>query len=348
MTYGLVMIAKDEAKGIEKTLDSVKPYISYWTIVDTGSTDGTQDIIKRSMNGIPGQLVERPWVNFGHNRSEAFALAKGTADWLLTMDADMTVEIDDDFDPDALPVEMYLAKMELSDLTWRTPVLIRGDIDWISVGAVHEYTCKAGRVRGETQDTDKVRLNFEYRPSSAKTDFYIRMLEEDLANEPDNERAMFYLALSYRDAGRKEEARAMFKRREAMGGWDQEVFYAKYQAACLADWPERADELMSAWELRPWRIEPLVTLITDLNALGDYQTAYQLSQIVPMAHKDTLFVQKAAWDYILKFERSVAASGVGRIMEARALCEELLRNPRLPDMVRETVEKNLALVVSVV
>jgi hypothetical protein len=36
--------------------------------VDTGSDDGTQDVIRNHMArlGIPGELYERPWRNFGH------------------------------------------------------------------------------------------------------------------------------------------------------------------------------------------------------------------------------------------------------------------------------------------
>ncbi len=48
---------------IQNTLDSVAPYISSWVIVDTGSDDGTQDLIADHMArlGIPGKLYERPW-----------------------------------------------------------------------------------------------------------------------------------------------------------------------------------------------------------------------------------------------------------------------------------------------
>src|ERR1700722_17972902 len=73
----LNMIVKNESKVIQRCLDSVKPHIDYWVIVDTGSTDGTQEIIKKHMKGIPGKLYERPWKNFGESRSEAFDLAKG-------------------------------------------------------------------------------------------------------------------------------------------------------------------------------------------------------------------------------------------------------------------------------
>ena len=41
-TLGLVMIVKDEVATINITLGSLRDHIDYWTIVDTGSTDGTQ------------------------------------------------------------------------------------------------------------------------------------------------------------------------------------------------------------------------------------------------------------------------------------------------------------------
>lgn len=36
------MIVKNEVATINKTLASMRDMIDYWTIVDTGSTDGTQ------------------------------------------------------------------------------------------------------------------------------------------------------------------------------------------------------------------------------------------------------------------------------------------------------------------
>ena len=41
------MIVKNESKVIERCLTSCLPLIDYWVISDTGSTDGTQIIIKK-------------------------------------------------------------------------------------------------------------------------------------------------------------------------------------------------------------------------------------------------------------------------------------------------------------
>jgi len=69
------MIVRNEAHVIRRCLDSVMPLIDTWVIVDTGSTDGTQKIVREHLAAIPGELLERPWVNFAHNRTEAVVLA---------------------------------------------------------------------------------------------------------------------------------------------------------------------------------------------------------------------------------------------------------------------------------
>ena len=44
-TIGLCMIVKNEAHVILRCLDSVRPLVDYVLIEDTGSTDGTQQIV---------------------------------------------------------------------------------------------------------------------------------------------------------------------------------------------------------------------------------------------------------------------------------------------------------------
>src|ERR1700722_12923400 len=108
-TICLNMIVKDEKDVITRCLSSTLPVIDYWVIVDTGSTDGTQKIIKDYMKekGVPGDLYERPWVNFEHNRNEAIELARDKADYLFFIDADEFMKYDDDFKLPALDKDFY-------------------------------------------------------------------------------------------------------------------------------------------------------------------------------------------------------------------------------------------------
>src|SRR3972149_7454520 len=97
----------NEAKVIERCLKSGRPLIASWVIVDTGSTDGTQKIIADFLEGIPGELHERPWVNFEHNRNEALRFAKTRGDYILFIDADEQLIYSNEFVKPVLDRDFY-------------------------------------------------------------------------------------------------------------------------------------------------------------------------------------------------------------------------------------------------
>jgi hypothetical protein len=341
MSYALVMIVKDARGSIEACLASAKPYIGYWSICDTGSTDGTQNLIRPVLGEIPGELYEDRWQNFGHNRSLALSRAHGTAEWLLLLDADMMVEIDEDFVPDPA-VDAYTIEMgNSSGFSYRLPLLVRGDLPWRSIGAVHEYTSLPDRAY-VGQPTDAVRVTVGPTPTSpSKRHWHAGMLEEELERDPGNARAVFYLAQTYREMG-DPRARDLYLRRTKMGGFEEERWYALYRAALLAPWPGQAVELMAAWNTRPSRLEPLHALVSELNRRGLHWAAYALSAPVePCA--DSLFVERNVWRWGMKFERSISAWWAGHRDESHVLCDELLADPLLPDHIRTAVERNRVL-----
>ena len=95
----LNMIVKNETKVLPRLFRSVKDYIDYYVIVDTGSTDGTIELIKAEMKsyGIDGEVHERPWVDFATNRQQALelALSADRCDYLLFIDADEELAVTD-------------------------------------------------------------------------------------------------------------------------------------------------------------------------------------------------------------------------------------------------------------
>ncbi|NGX45432.1 MAG: SPBc2 prophage-derived glycosyltransferase SunS [Chlamydiae bacterium] len=125
----LNMIVKNESAVVKRSLGSVKPIIDYWVIVDTGSTDGTQEIIKEFMKEIPGELHERPWVNFEHNRNEALQLAKGKADYTLFIDADEELVYDKEFALPNLDKDFYYLTTEHGDTYYETIQLINDHLN---------------------------------------------------------------------------------------------------------------------------------------------------------------------------------------------------------------------------
>lgn len=338
MTLGAVVIVKDEEARIDGLLDNLASVCDGpITIVDTGSTDSTIERIEA--RGLT--LHHRPFADFGTTRSEAFALARGTADWLLATDADMTWAIDPDFEADPA-IDAYMVKMGTPDFEYRLPLLLRGDLPWESRGAVHEYTTLPDRTY-ISAPTDKVRVSYPHdRSSREKSLWHASLLEAELAEQPDNGRDIFYLAQTYADLG-DPRTLGLYQRRAAMPGWPEETFYAKYRAALLLPWPDRLVALLAAWEFRPTRLEPLYEAIKQLNALGQHYPAYQLAQVEVVPTTDQLFVHTNVWRWGMMFERAIAAWWVGHRDECRDLTERVLAIGDIPPEVRAAAEANLAL-----
>lgn len=82
----VVIACKNEAAIIGKTIKSFAGLTDDILIYDNGSTDGTQEIVKKS----GARLVEGPWEGFGKTKNKANALAK--YDWILSLDADEAID----------------------------------------------------------------------------------------------------------------------------------------------------------------------------------------------------------------------------------------------------------------
>jgi len=354
-TICLNMIVKDESAVIERCLESVLPIIDTWVIVDTGSTDGTQKVIKKYLRKIPGKLYERPWVNFEHNRNEALNLAQGKADYLLIMDADDYLRFDEDFQLPKLDKQLYFFNFELGGTTYKRPQLIQSKLPWKWVGVLHEYldysfTTSVDVLKGVTY-VEQREGNRSRDPEKYIKD--AKILEAALQKEPNNSRYIFYLAQSYRDAGLKEKALENYLKRASLQGWNEEVFHSLLSAAKLKEQLEKpyreiVNSYTEAYTCRPSRAEPLYYLAlffrNQKNFLLGYLTASQGLQL-PKPH-EILFVESWIYDWGLLMEKSVSAYWLGRYQECLDLSREILRLENLPEHVKTCTEKNIEFAIS--
>jgi len=341
-TVALCMIVKDESAVIERCLRSVRPLVDTWVICDTGSTDGTPELIHSLLTDLPGQLHHRPWQDFGHNRSELMELAQGAADYLLLLDADMTVRITSHL-PE-LTADAYLVRHD-GPLGYWNPRLVRGSRRWHYVGATHEYLDAADGPH--TQARLDAMLVEHHADGGSRGDKYERdrrLLEAELARDPGNPRAVFYLAQTCRDLGDRERAVELYQQRSRMGGWDEEAFYAAYQAGVLlagTDWELAVPTLLDAWQRRPTRAEPLHALAQGYRCRGEDRLALLFAETgLPLPiPEDILFVERHVYEWGLLFEWSIAASRLGDHQGALRANERLLRRS-IPEGVRRSVHHN--------
>jgi glycosyltransferase involved in cell wall biosynthesis len=349
-TICLNMIVKNEAQIIRRCLDSVRPVIDYWVIVDTGSSDGTQDAIRAWFADVPGELHERPWRNFGHNRSEALELARGHGDYVLVIDADGVLRLDPSFAMPRLAADSYDAMITFGNLRYHRKQFLRNALPWRYEGVLHEYPVCAdavseGFVPGFTVQylTDGARSR---DPNKYRRDALV--LEQALLDEPGNVRNVFYLAQSYRDAGADELALLHYRRRATLGGWDDEAWHSLYQIGAIqermgAPWSETLASYLAAWQFMPARAEPLYRV----GLHYQHEKQFHLSHMflaravqVPRPSDRALFVEHALYDYLAKLEYAVACYWTGRHKEAIALNDTLLASGLLPADMAELVTKN--------
>ncbi|MDX3314034.1 glycosyltransferase [Streptomyces sp. ME08-AFT2] len=345
-TLCLCMIVKDESQVIARCLESVRPLIEYWVISDTGSTDGTPDLIREALDGIPGELHEEPWVDFGHNRTRNIRHALGKADYLLTLDADHVLRQDAPLP--RLTADSYMLRYDNPRTQHRFKHLMRGDRAWRYEGVVYEYPrTEDGPDRQENLDALVVEDHADGGCRSGRSERDARLLRAELERDPANPRTVFYLANTERDLGHADEAIALYERRAELGGWGEEVYCALLEAGILRaertdDWPGAMDAFSRAWESRPARLEAVYELASRLRLRSRYHTAFSLLGAVVGRHEpdDLLFTRSWVYRWGLLFEFSVCAYGVGDHTAAVRACDALLAMPDLSDAVRRQLESN--------
>ena len=319
--------------------------------MDTGSTDGTQQIIREHLKDLPGELYERPWRDFAHNRSEALALARPRADYSLIIDADDMLEVQERFRFPELTADAYMLDIHDPPVRYQRIQLVRNTLPWHYKGVLHEFLTSEGSgppghlpiVMRRNHDGARRRDPETYRKDVA-------ILEGALLTETDPfliARYTFYLAQSYLDSGEKAKAIEAYLRRAELGYWDQEVFFSLYKAAQLKeelghDRDEVIAMYLRASDAAPNRAEALHGASRLCRNVGRNQQGYEIAKrgLGLRTPTDGLFVEPWIYEYGLLDELAVNAYWAGEYTECVDACDRLLSEGKLPKEDRDRVLKN--------
>lgn len=358
-TVCLSMIVKNETHIIHECLDSMWKHIDYWVIVDTGSTDGTQELIKKffAEKGIPGELIERPWVNFGHNRSEALKLCDGKADYMWMIDADDRVLGNFKYPNNKnLLADAYSIKCARDTCVWWRNQIFKTGIDWHYQGVLHEFAhCNKSPLRQEKIEGE---YSLEARTLGARNvgisqvEKYSKdaiMIEEELVKDPTNTRYQFYLAQSYFDSQQWDKATEAYYKRVSMGGWEEECYYSLFRVCLVAmqqnkPWIEIQEKLLAAYDFRPCRAEPLHVIARYLRLNNRHRSAYMFAKqaaSLPYPQQDILFIDTGIYKWMCIDEVAATAFYVHDYKLGLECCKMLLQEDRLPPSEVERVRANM-------
>ena len=352
-TVCLNMIVKDESAIIEKCLNSVAPYLDYYVICDTGSSDDTKEKIKKVMDshGVKGEIHDIEFRNFEYARNEALKRAKASSvdfDYILLDDADMIFEVENENWKDELEKDYYLVS-QYNQLSYHNVRLVRKKSETKYVGVTHEYIdCK-----GEKGIIDSVRYLDLACGSSRKEKFErdARLLLEGVEKEKNQNlvtRYYFYLGQTYFDMRDYSKALRYYKERIKRGGWVEEVYFSMYRMGlCYKELGEEEAMLhafIEAYNHHPARIETIYELSSYYRMKKKYFPAYMFAKTacsMEFPNQDLLFVGKDIYDFKRWDEFGICAYWVGMYEESKNICEQLLTAGVVPSDQIHRVKENL-------
>jgi hypothetical protein len=319
------MIVKNESKIITRLFDSVITIIDSYCICDTGSTDDTVQIIRDyfSKKNVPGLIVSEPFKNFCHNRNFALHSALGLSDYILLMDADMTLEIND-FNKQCLTSsDSFNILQGNNSFHYQNMRIVRNNGLYSYCGVTHEYiNIPANNImRSFTKHQLFIKDIGDGGSKSDKFERDIKLLSEGIKDEPTNVRYYFYLANSYYDHGDYKEAIEIYKKRIQLGGWNQEVWYSYYRIGiCYKNTGEIAKAIctwMDGYDYLPHRLEGLCEIITHYRVISKHKLALMfynlaIAELQKKSNTDSyLFLHKDVYTFKLYYEYTIIASWLG-------------------------------------
>jgi glycosyltransferase involved in cell wall biosynthesis len=356
------MIVKNETKVIRHCLESALPLVDYILVVDTGSTDGTQEMVRDFLahHNIEGAVVEEAWRDFAYNRSFALARLREVVkiDYALVIDADDTLELDVGFDPltfkSRMTHDLYDVPVRHGSMTHHRPQLLSNRLPFLFKGVLHEYVeappgnLTRTAIKGFAIHASSGGGSRSDNPKKYPDDAAV--LERALRNETDQfliSRYTFYLAQSYRDCGEHEKALTNYVKRSELGYWNEEVYISLLEAGHLKSALERPfdeviDIYLAASKVVPHRAESLHAASRFCRLKGKFTEGYEFAkQGLQIFRPETgLFIQSWVYDYGLLDELAVNAYWCGRYMDCYNACLKVLADERAPVDQRGRIQDN--------
>lgn len=343
----LVLMVKNEAALLGRCLRAAAPFVDASFVFDTGSEDDTLAIAERAGCG----LARGPWEDFGRSRTASLKAARShvvrSLQWrladayALVLDADMVLRGDvaafRERMARALQVETSAVAVvqKMGALVYHNTRLMRLVDAWWCKGATHEFWTGGRPERSTLLEPEVVWID-DLGDGGCKQDKFERderLLLAALREEPFDARSRYYLAQTYKDAGRYREAVAAYEKRIEMGGWREEVWCSHYGVVqCLVqlgDLKAAARKVKEAAEVCGDRAEAAVYLAAALRREGSRRWAavgghggppaaavalfkkawryLELCDKLPLPKADRLFVEPEAYGSRLRLEQSYLA-----------------------------------------
>lgn len=360
----LNFICKNESHVIQTMLNSCKTITDLIVATDTGSTDGTQDIIRNfgKENNIPTFVFDRPFDNFENSRNYSMEKLRDVVKDLnwdadkvhgYWFDCDETLVIDSKFNKHQFTKDLYMINTYIGQMKYTRNTFFKVSKPFRWYGPVHEFIiCDDKNITSGL--AENIHVDVKMTGASwqgnipAKYKNHAFELEKYIDANRQDPRWIFYTAQSYHDSAsipdNKEENEERLRRslkyyRERVSrpdGYPEEIYYSQYRIGTIMrvleeSWNLTHQECLKAYAIDPLRGESIKTIIDYYLQVGEWHMAYLYTKFAKVNFhgknpypQRLLFVDEAL--YVWKFAESHAAACfyTGRMDEAKANYQEIL------------------------
>ena len=360
----LNFICKDESHVIGKMLESCKTITDLIVVNDTGSTDGTQDIIRKfgEDNNIPTYVFERPFDDFEKSRNHAIQKLKDVVAELgwdadkvhgYWFDCDETLIIDSKFNKNQFVNDLYMINTYIGQMKYTRNTFFRVSKAFRWYGPIHEFiVCDDKNITSGLAEGIKVDVQMTGNswqgdiPTKYKSHAFV--LEKYIDSNRQDPRWIFYTAQSYHDSAsvpdNKEEneerlrrALKYYKERTSrQDGYVEEIYYSQFRIGTIMrvleePWHLTHQELLKAYSMDPLRAESIKTIIDYYMQVGEWHLAYMYTKFAKENFHGKnpyptrlLFVDEALYVWKLAEAHAAACFYTGRMDEAKANYREIV------------------------
>jgi hypothetical protein len=201
----LCMIVKNAGPNFEQVLKDNLNIIDRWCILDTGSTDGTQEVIRKVLKDKKGELYSEPFVDFKVSRNRCLDLAGKNTKFLLTLDDTYSIRGDlrkfltevrgDQFS------DSFSLLIQSDDTEYYSNRIIKSLTGLRYIHRIHEVISDKNNVN-VTVPKDKAiifdnRSDYMEKRTNDRKQFDLELLFKEVEEFPEDPRALYYIAQTY-------------------------------------------------------------------------------------------------------------------------------------------------------
>lgn len=242
----LCIMVKNGGPQFEKMLIDNLPFFDRWTILDTGSTDDTINIINRVLDGKKkGKLFQEPFINFRDSRNRCLELAGKSCKFITMLDDTYVLkgklrEFLNEIRGDQL-AQSFTLFIQSDDTIYGSNRIIKSDSELRYIHTIHEVISDKNNINivipKDVCFIEDRRFDYMEKRTMERKEFDLKLLFQEVEENPHDPRAYYYLAQTYNLLEDYEKAFYYFNKRAEFtnSGFVQERVDAIFESARIAN-----------------------------------------------------------------------------------------------------------------